>query len=149
MRQKPVILISIIGAAIIRLFAVLFSTYLLLWIQSYSYNGVLESINDSKTIYMQIMLMSVGISTVLFPIVGWLIDIYQPAKMVPVAFMLRCTTTYFFYKLDRPDTYHAYVVCILMVIATIFEAISVDSVFNKSIPKSTRGMLNSLYSIVG
>ena len=149
LKKRPLIFICIVGAAIVRLFSVLFSIYLLLWIQTFSYDGVLESIDDSKTIYVQIMLISVLASSFLLPIVGSVIDRYQPTKIIPIAFTFRCFTTYLFWLLERPDTIRAYIVCVLMIVATIVEVISVDSVFNKSLPKSTRGLLNSVFSLVG
>jgi len=36
-----------------------------------------------------------------------------------------------------------------MIIASLMENISVDTIFNKSLPKETRGLLNGAYSFCG
>lgn len=54
-----------------------------------------------------------------------------------------------FWLLDRPDTGYAYAVCVMMIIGTIIENISIDSIFNKNLPKETRGVLNGVYSFAG
>ena len=43
----------------------------------------------------------------------------------------------------------AYAVCVFMIIGTIIENISIDSIFNKNLPKETRGLLNGVYSFAG
>ena len=149
LNEKPILLICIIGASITRLLAVLFSTYLILWIQKYADEGIIESSNVGKEIYMEIMLISVGFSTILFPFIGYICDKMDPAKIVPGAFLMRCASTCMFCMLDRPDTFEAYLVCVLMIIATIIENISVDSIFNKNLPKESRGALNGLFSFAG
>ena len=143
------LIICILGACITRLLSVLFSTYLILWIQKFAEEGVIASSDVGKDIYMQIMLISVAFSTVLFPLIGKVCDNMEPARIVPSAFLIRCASTCMFCMLDRPDTYEAYFVCVLMIIGTIVENISVDSIFNKNLPKESRGALNGLYSFAG
>ena len=98
---------------------------------------------------MQIMLISVLFSTVLFPLIGKVCDNMEPAQIVPTAFLIRGVSTCMFCMLNRPDTFQAYFVCVLMIIGTIVENISVDSIFNKNLPKESRGALNGLYSFAG
>jgi|TARA_B110000285_G_scaffold113854_1_gene129140 MFS family permease len=43
----------------------------------------------------------------------------------------------------------AYTVCIMMVVGTIVENIAVDSIFNKNLPKETRGIMSGIYSFGG
>ena len=149
LRDKPILVVCIIGAAITRLIAVLFSTYLILWIQKFAEEGILKSSSIGKEIYMEIMLISVAFSTILFPVIGKLCDSMDPAKLVPSAFLMRCASTCMFCFLERPDTSKAYMVCVLMIIATVVENISVDSIFNKNLPKESRGALNGLFSFAG
>ena len=83
----------------------------------------------------------------MFPIVGTICDKVSPIKIVPWAFMSRCFVLYMFYLINNPDSFYSYCVNTLMVIASLTEQISCDSIFNKNLPKETRGMFNGLYSI--
>lgn len=99
---------------------------------------------------MNIMLISVMCGAFLFPIIGKICDIIEPTKIVPYAFFLRsasCAT--FTFLVNRPDTLLAYGVCVTMIIGTVIENISIDSIFNKNLPKESRGVLNGLYSFAG
>jgi hypothetical protein len=63
--------------------------------------------------------------------------------------MLRCSSTVLFYFLNIPDSYQAYGVCVLMVIASIINNISTDTIYYKNLQKETRGILNGAYSFAG
>lgn len=135
LKEEPILVISIIGATITRLLAVLFSTYLILWIQKFyeEDSSLYIGINDKdrpKQIYMEIMLMSVGVAFILFPIFGKICDTVDPGKIIPVAFFFRFITTIFFYNLKSPESNWAYCVCMLMIVSTVVESISVDTIFN-------------------
>ena len=78
------------------------------------------------------MVISVLISAFIFPFVGTICDEYSPRFIIPFAFAFRSITTVMFYYLSSPNTYAAYVICILMVVATVIENISVDSIFVKN-----------------
>jgi MFS-type transporter involved in bile tolerance (Atg22 family) len=76
------------------------------------------------------MVMSVLFSAFVFPFVGKLCDSYSPKFMIPLAFLLRAFTTLMFYLVATPNSKQAYIACICMIIATIVENISVDTIFN-------------------
>jgi len=90
------------------------------------------------------MIISVVISSFILPFVGMFLDTYPAIKIVPLAFLFRCFTTYAFYLLNDPSSVWAYVVCVLMIVATILESNTVDSIFSKNLVKETRGMLCGL-----
>ena len=75
LRENPILSISMIGASINRLLSVLFSTYLILWIQTFV-NGdggnpkLLSTRDEGKTIYQNIMVISVLASAFIFPFIG-------------------------------------------------------------------------------
>lgn len=98
---------------------------------------------------MNMMMYSVILSAFVLPLAGKLCDQYSASFTVPFAFVLRSISTVFFWTLNRPDTIAAYVVCVLMIISTIIENISIDSIFNKNLPKETRGVLTGVQSFVG
>lgn len=152
--ENPLLPICMIGFAITRIVTVLFSLYLILWIQTFATGEggnpvLLESKERGKTIYQNIMVISVLISGFVFPFIGQLCDLYHPKIIIPAAFITRFFTTLVFSQVDNPDSYFALVTCILMILGTIIEMISIDSIFNKNLPKETRGVLTGACSFCG
>ena len=141
-------MVTLLGNMVCKLMAVLFSNYLILWVSTFTKSGYLQSDKEAKSIYINIMVMSVILSAVVFPLVGRLCDTIDPRKIVPFAFILRAIATYWFYHLEKPDTFEAYAVCISIVLSSIFETISIDSIFFKLLPKELRGVLNGIYSFM-
>ena len=145
----------ILGAAITRLLSVLFSTYLILWInqqlikEDASEQDKQNQENLAKDIYINIMVASALICIFVLPVVGKLCDTVDPRNIMPLAFLARCCTTYFFWLLEKPDTFQCFAVCVAMVVATITEQVSCDSIFMKNLNKETRGILSGAYSFVG
>ena len=154
MKANPVLTMCMVGGAITKLISVLFSTYLILWIQTFV-NGdkgsqkLLESKEQGKTIYANIMVMATLISAFVLPVVGRACDTMSPKLTIPFAFLFRAVTTYFFAYVKDPRSVGSLAICISMIIATIVENISVDTIFNKNLPKETRGLLNGAYSMAG
>ena len=93
--------------------------------------------------------ISVIVSAFVFPFVGTICDLYSPRITIPVAFFSRAVTTFFFQTVKEPNSKHALVAAILMIIATIVENISVDTIFAQNLPKETRAILNGVYSFFG
>jgi magnesium-transporting ATPase (P-type) len=143
--DKPILLSCLIGAAIAKLFAVLFSTYLILWIQSF--DGF-DKGDEAKNIYFNMMIFSVIVGTIVLPVLGKYIDNVPCIKIAPYAFLVRCFLTYLFTFLQQPDSHLAYVTCVLMITATIFESNMMDSIFAKTVNKETRGMLFGLQMFI-
>lgn len=56
-----------------KLLSVLFSNYLVLWINSFVGKGIKDD-KEAKDIYIKIMIFSVIVSAILFPFVGKLCD---------------------------------------------------------------------------
>ena len=93
-----------IGATINKLLTVVFSTYLILWIQTFIGNGLKDD-NEAKDIYIKIMIFSVLASSIIFPIVGRLCDSFEPRNILPFSFLIRCLSTVLFCMLNHPDSY--------------------------------------------
>ena len=147
---NPVLMVGILGGSITRLIGILFSTYLIIWIQSFD-RDINDRISkeDGKTIYSNIMVIAVLISAFVFPFVGRICDTYKPKYTVPFSFFFRAISTYIFLNVENPRHWNSYFSCILMIIATIIENISVDTLFAKNLPKETRAILNGVYSFSG
>ena len=130
LKRKPILTICIIGASITRLISVLFCTYLILWINTFIKREAekcpyavcpLKDTKVAKDIYIQIMCGSALLSCVVLPIFGKLCDVFDPRKIISLAFLSRCVTTYLFYLLKEPQTFTAFIVCVSMVLTTIGE----------------------------
>lgn len=95
------------------------------------------------------MVASAMICIFVLPVFGKLCDVVDPRKIMPFAFLARCSTTYLFTFLKDPASMSTFVVCVSMVIATLAEQISCDSIFMKNLNKETRGILCGAYSFFG
>ena len=81
LKKKPILLVSVIGATITRLISVLFSSYLILWIQTFVDAGLLKNENVGKDIYTFIMVASALVSIFVFPMAGFIVD-YFPSLLL-------------------------------------------------------------------
>lgn len=95
------------------------------------------------------MLMAVIFSIFMLPIFGKLCDIIDPRGIVPFAAAFRIFFVILFCYLPAPDTWTAYFVCVLMILATIAMTVSCDSLFMKNVNAEVRGLLNGIYSFIG
>lgn len=74
--------------------------------------------------------ISVLVSAFVFPFVGTIADIYSPRIIIPFSFIFRAFTTLLFaVYVKSPTEDNSLIVSILMIIATIIESISVDTIF--------------------
>lgn len=145
----------ILGASITRLLSVLFSTFLILWINKDMVTAESGSAlrkqqeSEAKDIYINIMVSSALICIIVLPLIGKLCDTVDPRKIMPFAFVSRSLITYMFWRLTSPQDEWTFVVCVSMVVATITESVCCDSIFMKNLNKETRGIFNGLFSFAG
>ena len=95
------------------------------------------------------MVISVLVSGFVFPFVGGICDRFSPKYVIPFAFIFRALTCGAFHFVERPNGYDALISCITMIIATIIENISVDTIFAQNLSKETRAIFNGMYSFCG
>ena len=81
LKENPILTLCMIGASITRLISVLFSNFLILWIQTF-FDHTIESHSKAKTIYLQIMVSSTVISAFVFPFVGQICDLWSPRTTI-------------------------------------------------------------------
>lgn len=98
---------------------------------------------------MKIMIVSILLSTLTIPFVGKVCDNMAETKIMPISFLTRFLSTVAFCFLKTPNDLFAYVVAVIMIVGTIVENISVESIFLKNLPKETRGILCGAMSFVG
>ena len=95
------------------------------------------------------MVISAGLAAVVFPVFGKLCDAYDPKIIMPIPFIIRFIGSVLFYLLEAPNTGCALAVCALLVIASVAETITIDTIFYKRLAKETRGVLCGAYSWAG
>ena len=93
-------------------------------------------------------MLSAILSAILYPLIGVICDKIDPMKIVPFAFIFRFFTMVLFEFISTPRSAYQYFVSLAIVVASLLEQISVDSIFNKNMPKETRGMFNGFYSVM-
>ena len=136
-----------VGASIVRLLSMTLTTYLILWMNSFSDKKIIEA-SEGKSIYQNIILISAILSAILYPVIGVICDKADPMKIVPFAFIFRFLTMILFEFVSTPKSAYQYFVTLAIVVASLLEQISVDCIFNKNLPKETRGMFNGFYSVM-
>jgi predicted MFS family arabinose efflux permease len=134
---------------IMRLVGILFSTYMLLWIQSFVNTGYLEAEDDALRIFRKVMMISMVGNLVVLPLVGWLSDTVRSAILIPFAYALRFVACMAFTHLEVPDSTSAYISCTFLILATQLENVSVEVLFMRDMPGDIRGILNALLHFSG
>jgi len=134
LKGNPLISILMLGAMVVRLMMVILAVYLLLWIQSFARQegDAKPEITrmEGKKIYITIMIIAVLISAVVFPIMGILCDHVSPKIIIPLSFIFRAgCVSGFVFMAEKPTHTDTYVLCILMVIGTVLENMSTDTLF--------------------
>lgn len=146
--KDPKYIICFLGAAIIRLIAVLFSNFLLLWITSFVDEGLLTE-QESKGLYQKVILVSTAATIFLLPILGHLGDKIPSPVIVPLAFTLRGVVGYSFMTLDKPDSAIAQTLCCLLIIFTVIEAVSIEVLLMRGMPSAIRGTMMGVFAFFG
>ena len=94
-------IVCFLGASIIRLIAILFSNFLLLWVMSFVDEGLLTNA-ESKDLYQKIILISTTASIILTSILGIIGDKVPSKVIVPIDFTLRGACGYLFMGTTDP-----------------------------------------------
>ena len=132
-----------------RLIVVLFSVYLQLWIISYEESGVLKSKSESDAIYMYTVTVSIICIIIVAPAFGFISDRADPRILVPASFALRglCAISYQFVM--DPKAWYSYILCILTIVVSVVQFISVEVLFMRNMKPHIRGTLNGLAFFFG
>ena len=88
--------VSFLGAFVVKLVLILYSTFLLLWITSFVDSGYLESEQKSKDLYSKIMIIAVVATLILLPMLGMAADRLRSTVSIPVSFFCRAICGYCF-----------------------------------------------------
>ena len=100
--QRPKYIFCFICLLVSRLVNVLFSTYFQLWVMSFQNSGVLESNEESDSIYANIIIGSQVVTLITLPIFGFYSDRLDSRAILPAAFFLRGIIAASFYFIEDP-----------------------------------------------
>ena len=90
------------------------------------------------------MVMSVVIGCFLSVGVGKIIDVYNPQVILPLAYSFRLGAIVLFCFIEDPSSYYSYGVSVLLVMGTIFETLTVDSLLLRLADVKIRGLVFSV-----
>ena len=79
------------------------------------------------------------------PLVGYLSDRLPSRIFIPLAFALRCLTGTMFLQINDPRKPLSIALCVLYVISSSLENISVEACYFKGIPADVRGTMLGLF----
>jgi len=133
---------------VIRLIAVLFSNFLLLWITSFVDEGLITE-QESKSLYQQMILISTLGSIIVAPLFGYISDKVSSAVLIPIAFTIRGACGYTFMFMNDPRSPFAITICCLLILFTVLEAISIEVLLFRGMPSQIRGTMMGAFSFFG
>ena len=123
--------------------------YLLLYITSFVDSGVIPNEQASKDLYQQIMIFSTVLTIVLLPAFGYLGDNLPSKIAIPCAFAIRGTCGYLFMAVENPSTLLARSLCIMLVLFSVVEMVSIEVLFMKGLPADIRGTMMGTFGFFG
>ena len=119
---------------------VLFSTFWLLFISSFVGTKI-DSDDEAKIIYSNVMIVSVVFGLVLMPFLGKIVDIVNPQIVIPLAFFVRMTGIVFFLFIKDPSSIYSYSVSVVLVLGTSFETLATDCLLLRNAEPRVRGLV--------
>ena len=84
------------ASSISKLYLLLFSTFWLLFISSFIGTKYVADADQAKIIYSNMMLVSVVLGVLGSPLMGYIVDNYNPKWVIPMAFGIRAAGVAFF-----------------------------------------------------
>ena len=138
-------LVCFVGAGIVRLVLILFSTFMLLWITSFVDSGLLPNEKASKDLYSMIVMLSIITTLVVLPVSGCLGDRVPTTIMIPVSFGLRGLCGMAFLYISDPRTTASIILCVALITLSMVENVCIEATFMKGMPSDIRGIMVGFY----
>ena len=95
------------------------------------------------------MVISVVIGSLIVPFQGKLLDRYNPQIIIPSVFAFRLVSIIMFLFVQDPSSWYSYVSAVLMVMGTMCELVSCDSITLRLADKEIRGVLYGVQNMFG
>jgi len=147
--QRPKYLFVFVCLTGSRLIFVLFSVYLQLWIISYEESGVLSSKKEADSVYMTVVTISIFLIAIVAPAFGIISDRIDNRVLVPTTFALRGLCGVSFQFVTDPKMWYSYTLCVLIIIVSVVQFISVEVLFMRNMKAHIRGTLNGIAFFFG
>jgi len=87
------------------------------------------------------MVISVVVGSLIVPFQGKILDRYNPQIIIPSVFAFRLISIIMFLLVQDPTSWYSYVSAVLMVMGTMCELVSCDSITLRLADKEIRGVL--------
>lgn len=137
------------SAMVIRLISVLYSVYMLLWLNSFIEKGEFSDENGALDAYRKIVMTAMVGTLLLLPLIGSIADKFPSHIVVPFSFFLRAMAALSFVQIERADTWLSYIASVVLIISTVIENVSIEVLFMRTMPGDVRGAMNGLFHLFG
>ena len=97
-----------------------------------------------EILYSRMTLVSIPSTLVTIMAAGLLADCVKPVLLIAPAFFGRSITTYLFKLIEDPNENEAFILVSLMIIFSIGQVVSLESLFMKNLPRDVRGAMSIL-----
>lgn len=95
------------------------------------------------------MLASVALSIFMAPLFGFIGDKLPSSVVIPISVTLRATCSYAFMFITNPESFMAIAICVMLIVFTILEAISIEVLFFRGMPSNIRGTMMGCFAFSG
>jgi MFS-type transporter involved in bile tolerance (Atg22 family) len=95
------------------------------------------------------MVVSVVLGVCMVPLVGKAVDAFNPKLVLPFGFFCRAGAIIMFMFIKTPSGIYSYCVSVLMVLCTVIENVTVDSLILRNADKEIRGVIYGAGSACG
>jgi hypothetical protein len=108
-----------LGIAWAQLFGYLYSSYLVLWLNSHVATGYIESAKEVEAVYSRMTLIAFPGGVLMIIGAFFIVDFVEPVLLIAPGFFGRSITTYLFKHLKDPKGVPAHILTSLLVITSI------------------------------
>ena len=117
--NDPRWLFLFLGISQAHLITYLYSSYLVLWLNSFVSSGLITGEKEVEMIFSRMTLVSIPSTVITIMASGFLADCVKPVFLIAPAFFGRAITTYLFKHVDDPTENGAYILVSLMIVFSI------------------------------
>ena len=144
--DDPKWLFLFLAIAQAHLIAYLYSSYTILWLNSFVASGAVSDNKEVEMIFSRMTLYAIpGVLATIFAM-GYLADVVKPLYLIVPAFLSRGLTTFLFKFVKDPQGFTAYALTTMMFVTTVVMVISTEALFFKILPRDIRGAMTILLS---